>query len=116
MISLDDAVIARLTSHGHHFEILVDPAKAIEAKEKELPLSEWVASDEVYKDSSKAEKASEEAEGGRRKREGEAGKAEEEGMHFDDQKVWTNSHRELEVAEEAKEDGREPLYRLHGRI
>ena len=60
MISLDDAVIARLTSHGHHFEILVDPTMAAEAKDKELPLSEWIASNEVYKDSSKAEKASEE--------------------------------------------------------
>ena len=60
MISLDDAVIARLTSHGHHFELLVDPAKAVEAKEHNLPLSDWIAADEVYKDSSKAEKASEE--------------------------------------------------------
>ncbi|MFC2174615.1 ribosome assembly factor SBDS [archaeon] len=61
MISLDDAVIARLTSHGHHFEILVDPEKAAEAKEKEIPVADWIASDEVYKDASKAEKASEEA-------------------------------------------------------
>ena len=60
MISLDDAVIARLTSHGHHFEILVDPTMAAEAKEKDLPLTAWVASNEIYKDSSKAEKASEE--------------------------------------------------------
>lgn len=61
MISLDEAVIARLTSHGHHFEILVDPAGAMEAKENDLPVMEWVASEEVYKDASKAEKASEEA-------------------------------------------------------
>ncbi|MCK4327584.1 MAG: ribosome assembly factor SBDS [Candidatus Diapherotrites archaeon] len=61
MISLDDAVIARLTTHGHHFEILVDPEMAAEAKEKDLPVRDWVASDEVYRDASKAEKASEEA-------------------------------------------------------
>ncbi len=59
MISLDDAVIARLTSHGHHFEILVDPEAASEAKEKEIPVEDWMASEEIYKDASKAEKAAE---------------------------------------------------------
>lgn len=61
MISLDDAVVARLTSHAHHFEILVDPEKAIDAKEGDIPVGDWVASDEIYKEASKAEKASEEA-------------------------------------------------------
>jgi len=61
MISLDDAVIARLTTHGHHFEILVDPEMAADAKEKDIPPKEWVASEHVYRDASKAETASEEA-------------------------------------------------------
>ena len=61
MISLDDAVVARLTTHAHHFEILVDPEKAIEAKEEDIPVGDWVASDEIYKEASKAEKASEES-------------------------------------------------------
>lgn len=61
MISLDDAVIARLTTHGHHFEILVDPETAMDAKEKDIPIADWVASEKVYKDSAKAETASEEA-------------------------------------------------------
>ncbi len=61
MISLDKAVVARLTAHSHHFEILVDPEKAMEAKERDIPVGDWVAAEEVYKEASKAEKASEES-------------------------------------------------------
>jgi len=59
MISLDKAVVARLTSHTHRFEILVDPEKALEAKERPMAVSEWVAANEVYKDASKGDKANE---------------------------------------------------------
>ncbi|MCD6522317.1 MAG: ribosome assembly factor SBDS [Candidatus Diapherotrites archaeon] len=62
MIPVDKAVIARLDSHGHHFEILVDPERAWEVRENpEASLDEVVASDHIYKDANKGEKASEEA-------------------------------------------------------
>lgn len=61
MIPLDKAVIARLERNGHHFEIYVDPEKSWEIKEgKDIPIDDVIASDEVYKDASKGEKASEE--------------------------------------------------------
>lgn len=60
MISLDKAVVARLVSHGHHFEIFVDPENARSAIEDASLLGEVVASTEVYKDVRKAERASEE--------------------------------------------------------
>jgi ribosome maturation protein SDO1 len=51
MISLEKAVIAKLTKSGEKFEILVDPEKAIELKSgKELPLEELIASEEIFED------------------------------------------------------------------
>ncbi len=60
MISLDKAVIARLVSHGHHFEIFVDPETAWDVRDDDtIDVMDVVASDDVYKDASKAEKANE---------------------------------------------------------
>lgn len=60
MVSLDKAVIARYTSHGEKFEILVDPYLAAKLKEgQNIDLSEILASEHVYKDSGKGEKAPE---------------------------------------------------------
>ncbi|MBN3037289.1 MAG: ribosome assembly factor SBDS [Candidatus Diapherotrites archaeon] len=60
MISLEDAVIARISSHGHHFEILVDPVLAHSLREGEnVSLDEVVAARTVFKDSAKGEHASE---------------------------------------------------------
>ena len=54
MISLEKAVIAKLTKSGEKFEILVDPEKAIELKGgKELPLEELIASEEIFEDARK---------------------------------------------------------------
>lgn len=51
MISVEKAVIARLTKSGEKFEILVDPEKALEMKSgKEIALDELLASEEVYED------------------------------------------------------------------
>jgi ribosome maturation protein SDO1 len=62
MISLDRAVIARLTSHAHHFEIFVDPATSWDLREgDEVSVDDVVASHDVYKDASKAERVSEAA-------------------------------------------------------
>ncbi len=59
MVSLDDAVIARLESHGSSFEILVDPDLALEfRKGKEVEISEILASEEIFKDSKKGDRAS----------------------------------------------------------
>ena len=61
MISLEKAVIARLSKSGKKFEVLVDPDKALEMKSgKEFPLDDIVASMEIFEDSKKGERASEE--------------------------------------------------------
>lgn len=60
MVSLDDAVIARLDIEGECFEILIDPDAAQRFKEGEdVPLLDHLAIDTVFKDSKKGEKASE---------------------------------------------------------
>ena len=59
MISVEDAVIARLDSHGEHFEAMVDPDKALEVKKGEdVPLDDLVAVDEIFEDSEKGERVS----------------------------------------------------------
>jgi len=58
MISLDKAVIARLKTHGENFEILVDPDLAFKYKQGEVKdVGGAVASEFVFKDAKKAEKA-----------------------------------------------------------
>ncbi len=57
MISIDDAVIARLDSHGNHFEVLVDPDKALEVKDgKDIEIGELIAADEVFEDADKGKR------------------------------------------------------------
>jgi len=61
LIPVDSAVIARIDKHGKRFEILVDPEKALEIRRgKSIPLDEVVAYEEVFEDSSKGLRASEE--------------------------------------------------------
>ncbi|MCD6477997.1 MAG: ribosome assembly factor SBDS [Candidatus Aenigmarchaeota archaeon] len=60
-ISTENAVIARLISHGKKFEILVDPYKAMEAKRgKDVPIDDLTVIDEVFEDSAKGERCKEE--------------------------------------------------------
>lgn len=65
MVTLEEAVIARLESHGERFEILVDPDLASELKkdvtETDIELEEALAVQEIFKDAKKGDKASEEA-------------------------------------------------------
>ncbi len=62
MVTLEDAVIARLEYYGEHFEILVDPDLAADFKRgKEIELEKILAVEEVFKDARKGDKASEEA-------------------------------------------------------
>lgn len=61
MIKLEDAVIARLETHGERYEVLVDPDLALELKHgKEIDLSQVLAVDTIFKDSKKGDRASEE--------------------------------------------------------
>ena len=62
MVSLDDAVIARLKKGEEHFEILVDPYAAADLIDgKEIDIIKCLAIDAIFKDSKKGTHASEEA-------------------------------------------------------
>ncbi len=62
MITLEDAVIARLEYYGERFEILVDPDLASDFKRGEdIQIEDILAVEEVFKDAKKGDKASEEA-------------------------------------------------------
>jgi ribosome maturation protein SDO1 len=62
MISLDDAVIARLDSHGERFEILVDPRQAALVRQGQpVNIEDVVAALNVFGNTSKATRASDES-------------------------------------------------------
>jgi ribosome maturation protein SDO1 len=62
MVTLEDAVIARLEYYGEHFEILVDPDLASDFKRGEnIEFDTILAVEEIFKDARKGYKASEEA-------------------------------------------------------
>ncbi len=61
MISVEKAVIARLSKSGEKFEILVDPERALELRMgKDIALDDLIASEEVFEDSKKGLRASKE--------------------------------------------------------
>ncbi len=60
MISLDNAVVARLESHGERFELLVDPDLAAELRHgNSLPIEDVVAALDIFENASQGERASE---------------------------------------------------------
>jgi len=63
MVSLDKAIVARLTVEGHAFEILVDPDAALRFKEGggkgSVDVAKDLAIDTVFKDAKKGDHASE---------------------------------------------------------
>jgi len=61
MISLDEAVTARLESHGARFEVLVDPdaALAIDRGEFEGELADVIAAEDVFEDASRGDRPAE---------------------------------------------------------
>ncbi|MDD3408753.1 MULTISPECIES: ribosome assembly factor SBDS [unclassified Methanobrevibacter] len=65
MVNVDDAIIARLESYGEKFEILVDADLAADFRNpdhtEEIPIEDILAVEEIFKDSKKGDKASEEA-------------------------------------------------------
>jgi ribosome maturation protein SDO1 len=63
MISLDDAVTARLESHGQRFEVLVDPdaALAIKRGEFEGDLEDVIAAEDVFENADRGDRPPENA-------------------------------------------------------
>ena len=60
MVKLDDSIIARLEHGGHKFEVLIDPNAVDRIKEGKIDIENDIASDQVFKDAKKGEKAGEE--------------------------------------------------------
>jgi ribosome maturation protein SDO1 len=61
MVSVDDAVVARIERSGVRFEIMVDPDLALDfRKGKEVSMESILAVREVFKDAGRGERASEE--------------------------------------------------------
>ncbi|AGI47338.1 conserved hypothetical protein TIGR00291 [Thermoplasmatales archaeon BRNA1] len=54
MVDLDDAIVARLESHGERFEVLLDPkAMDLIKQGKDVDLSDYLAVEDVFKDARK---------------------------------------------------------------
>jgi len=62
MISLDEAVTARLESHGERFEVLIDPDAALAIKRDEFDgeLEDVIAAEDVFEDASRGDRPAEE--------------------------------------------------------
>ncbi|MCJ7720270.1 MAG: ribosome assembly factor SBDS, partial [Candidatus Hadarchaeum sp.] len=61
MVKLEDAVVARLSSHSTTFEILVDPELAMAVKSGQSDdIRDVLALDKVFKDAKKGDKAADE--------------------------------------------------------
>jgi ribosome maturation protein SDO1 len=63
MISLDEAVTARLESHGQRFEVLVDPDAALSIKRDEFDseLEDVIAAEDVFEDASRGDRPPEDS-------------------------------------------------------
>ena len=64
MVNVDEAIIAKYEYSGEHFEILVDPDLAAEFRNpdgQDVAIEDLLAVEEIFKDSKKGDKASEEA-------------------------------------------------------
>ena len=63
MISLDEAVTARLESHGEQFEVLVDPDAALAIKRDEFDgdLEDVIAAEDVFEDAARGDRPAESA-------------------------------------------------------
>ncbi|MCL4451263.1 MAG: ribosome assembly factor SBDS [Candidatus Thermoplasmatota archaeon] len=60
MVKVEDAIVAKLDSHGHRFEILVDPDATDRIKAGTIDIDKDLALDQVFKDARRGEKAGEE--------------------------------------------------------
>jgi len=60
MVDLEEAIVARLESHGETFEVLIDPKVVNHLKDgKEIDLIDHMVIDEIFKNSSKGTRAAE---------------------------------------------------------
>lgn len=60
MVDLEEAIVARLESHGETFEVLIDPKVVNHLKEgKEVELIDYMVIDEIFKNAHKGTRASE---------------------------------------------------------
>lgn len=60
MVDLEEAIVARLESHGETFEVLIDPKVVNYLKEgKEVELIDFMVIDEIFKNAHKGTRASE---------------------------------------------------------
>ena len=60
MVSVEDAVIARITKNGKHFEILVDPDKALEMRRGSgIGIENVIAVRGIFRDAGKGDKVPE---------------------------------------------------------
>ncbi|ERG92362.1 MAG: rRNA metabolism protein, SBDS family [Haloquadratum walsbyi J07HQW1] len=62
MISLDEAVTARLESHGERFEVLIDPDAALEMKRGEFDdeIEDVIAAEDVFENAARGDRPAEE--------------------------------------------------------
>ncbi|MGC8644881.1 MAG: ribosome assembly factor SBDS [Thermoplasmata archaeon] len=61
MVKVEDALVARYESKGHRFEVLIDQRLVDLVKSgKSVNVTDYLAVDEIFKDSSKGDRASEE--------------------------------------------------------
>ncbi len=61
MVTLDKAVIARLKTHGGHFEILVDPEKAYDLRKgADVKMEDLLAVEDVFENASRGDRVPEE--------------------------------------------------------
>lgn len=61
MVRVEDAIVARYESHGHKFEILIDPDAADRMRAGKIDPENDLALIEVYKDARKGDKAGEDS-------------------------------------------------------
>ncbi|MCL4332176.1 MAG: ribosome assembly factor SBDS [Candidatus Thermoplasmatota archaeon] len=60
MVKVEDSIVARYESHGHKFEILMDPDATERIKSGEFDIDSDLAIDQVFKDARKGDKAGDE--------------------------------------------------------
>lgn len=59
MVRVEDAIVAKLESHGHRFEILVDPDATERIRNGNVDIDKDLAIDQVFKDARRGEKVGE---------------------------------------------------------
>lgn len=61
MVRVEDSIVARLESHGHKFEILVDPDSTERIRSGKIDIENDLAMEQIFKDARKGEKIGDDA-------------------------------------------------------